>query len=164
MLSGTLNIDDNAIAGESKKADSDDEIDVFGVHWLVKQKDFSREGSGLTQGRAQVGSFTFNKYCDAGTPYLALSAMKGTTWPTVTFKAKKSSGDEIIDYLTVEMSNCIVSKFEMSHEGHQEDHDLIVEQVAVSFDKVKIVYTLQEEDGSKKDLDPVEYDVKAGSS
>ncbi|MEM7060515.1 MAG: type VI secretion system tube protein Hcp [Pseudomonadota bacterium] len=161
MIAGSLDI--NEIQGESKKDGVEDQIDVFGVHWRVRQKDFAREGAGLTQGRGEVSSFTFHKYCDAASAYLAQAAMQGKALPEVIFTARKDSGDEYIDYLIVTMSNCVISDFEMENDGNDPSNSLIKEKVAIACDKIAIKYTVQEEDGSSGGEHEFEYDIKAGA-
>lgn len=160
MISGILDMDE--IQGESKKDGVEDMIDVFGVHWRVKQKDFAREGKGLTQGRGEVSSFTCHKYCDAASAYLAKAAMQGKTFPKITFTARKDSGDEYIDYLIVTMENCVIADYEMENDGSDPSNSLIKEKVAIACDKISLKYTVQEEDGSKGDEHEVEQDIKAG--
>lgn len=164
MLSGTLNIDSNAIAGESMKKDAEDEIDIVGVHWVIEQKDHGRDGSGMTQGRSQIGSFIFEKHCDAASQFLALSAMNGASWPTVTFVARKGSGEDEVKYLTVTMENCVISRFEMKHSGDDTLSNLIKEEVSISFDVIKIMYSKQTESGESEDLEEVSYNAKSGES
>ena len=61
------------------------------------------------------------------------------------------------------MTNCIISSYEMQNDGEDEDMQMIGEKVSIAFEKVKILYTVQAEDGSAGDEHEIEYDVVAGA-
>ena len=107
-FTGYLKIDD--IDGESKRADHEGEIDVYGVQLeSAAQSSSASTGSGRTRGRAQVRHFTCTKWYRCR---VALSRL----WPVCraspsmrsSSHARKDSGDAHLDYLTVTLTNCIV--------------------------------------------------------
>ncbi len=160
-ITGYLEISE--IPGESLRAEHEEQIDVHGAHWKIAQKSGTSMGSGLTQARAEVGSLTVYKWFDAASPYLAHSSMRGTAFPEMVLYARKDSGEAHLDYLTITMTNCIISSYEMQNDGEDEDMQMIGEKVSIAFEKVKILYTVQAEDGSAGDEHEIEYDVVAGS-
>jgi len=160
-ITGYLKIEE--IPGESLRAEHEDEIDVHGAHWRIAQKSGTSMGSGLTQARAEVGSLTVHKFYDAASAYLAHSSMRGTSFPEMIFYARKDSGEAHLDYLTITMTNCIISGYEMDNDGSDPDVQMISERVSIAFEKVKIMYTVQAEDGSAGDEHEIEYDIVAGA-
>ena len=161
---GYLKIDD--IAGESKRADHEDEIDVHGVSWQIKQRSSAAIGSGRTQSRAEIGAVYMLKFADAASPYLALAAMRGTSIPEATLMFRKDSGEAHLDYLKITMTNCIVSHYEMLDPLEQEDGDdlqVIRERIALSCEKITVVYTVQADDHSAGNEHEVEYDIVAAA-
>ena len=160
-LVGYLKIED--IKGESKRADHEDEIDIHGVNWEVKQKSSASTGSGRTQSRADISSVYMWKWHDAASPYLALSAMQGKSIPEAILMVRKDSGEAHLDYLKVTMTDCIISHYEMiAPDAHDEDEvQMIREKIGISCEKIKVVYTVQADDHSAGDEHEIEYDVVA---
>lgn len=152
------------IDGESKRADHEDEIDCWGVKWKVEQASSASTGSGRTRGRAKVYDFEMMKWFDAASPYLALACMKGQSFDEIVFMARKDSGDAHLDYLTVTMTNCIITGYEMAHGGEEEeDVQMIQEIVRASCETINIKYVEQADDHSAGDEHEIEYDIVAGA-
>lgn len=159
-FTGYLKID--GIDGESRRADHEGEIDIFGASFSAAQSSSSATGSGRTRGRATLSDFGFQKYYDAASPYLALACMQGKSFPEIVFMARKDSGEAHLDYLTVTLTNCIVSSYSLSVNAPEGSHDeSIIESVAVSFEKIAVKYVVQADDHSKGDEHEIEYDVVA---
>lgn len=150
------------IDGESRRAEHEGEIDVWGVALGAEQKASAATGSGRVRGRATVSDMTLYKWYDAASPYLALACMQGKSFPEIVFTARKDSGDAHLDYLTVTMTNCLISAYNMVQDQSGVDAaDLIGETVGISFEKVKIKYVVQSDEHSKGDEHEVEYDLMA---
>ncbi len=158
-LKGTLKIDD--IAGESKSAEHEDEIDVYGVHWKVEQRSSSMKGSGRTQSRADISCVKFYKEVDASSPYLALASMRGQHIPEIVFNARKDSGDAHLDYLKITMTDCIVSFYEMENTGDDEVQ-VIRESICISCESINMLYTLQADDHSAGAEHEMEFNIVQG--
>ncbi|MGP3698897.1 Hcp family type VI secretion system effector [Rhodobacter sp. NSM] len=159
-FTGYLKIED--IKGESKRADHEEEIDAFGVSWQVEQASSAATGSGRTRGRAKVGDFRLKKWMDASSVYIALACMQGKSFPEIIFMARKDSGEAHLDYLQVTLKNCIISSYSMAQDAPEESgHDMIAEDVAISFDAITYKYVVQADDHSAGDEHEIEYDVVA---
>ena len=156
-LTGYLEFED--IKGESRRAGHEDQIEVFGASWSVAQAGSASMGSGRTRSSAQVSDWTFMKFMDASSPYLALSCMQGKSFDKIVFYAQKSSGDEHLDYLTITMEKCVITGYSMSAGGD----DLIAENLSISCEKVNILYVVQAEDHSAGDEHEVEYHIVEGA-
>lgn len=159
-FTGYLKIE--GIDGESKRADHEGEIDVFGVQFEAKQMSSSSVGSGRTRGRATLSDFSFNKWLDAASPYLMLACAKGKSFAEIVFTARKDSGDAHLDYLIITLENCIISVYQMSQNAPEEgSNELVSESISVSYEKVTFKYVVQADDHSKGDEHEVEYDLVA---
>lgn len=159
-FTGYLKIEE--IKGESKRADHEDEIDVFGVYFGAYQNSSAATGSGRSRGRASVSDLIVYKWMDASSPYLALACMQGKSFAEIVLMARKDSGDAHLDYLQITMTNCIISKYQMSQKAPEDGgQDMVVEDVSISFEKVKYKYVVQADDHSAGDEHEVEYDVVA---
>lgn len=160
-INGVLQLTD--IGGESKKADYEDLIDVHGAYWTVDQKSGAVIGSGLTQSSAEIGNFHFIKWFDAASPYLAKLCMNGGTIDEAVFTALKDSGEARLPYLIITLTKCIISRYDISNDGNDNDVQLIREDVSIACEKIKILYTVQEPDGSGGPEHESEYDIIAGA-
>jgi type VI secretion system secreted protein Hcp len=159
-FTGYLKIE--GIDGESKRADHEGEIDVFGVQFEAKQMSSASVGSGRTRGRATLSDFSFNKWLDAASPYLMLACAKGKSFAEIVFTARKDSGDAHLDYLIITLENCIISSYSMAQNAPEEgSSELVSETISVSYEKVTFKYVVQADDHSKGDEHEVEYDLVA---
>jgi type VI secretion system secreted protein Hcp len=159
-FTGYLKIE--GIDGESKRADHEGEIDCFGVEFTAKQMSSSSVGSGRTRGRATLSEFTFHKWFDASSPYLALACAKGKSFEEIVFTARKDSGDAHLDYLIITLGNCIISGYSMTQNAPEADSsELIADRIEVSYEQLKIKYVVQADDHSKGDEHEIEYDLVA---
>jgi type VI secretion system secreted protein Hcp len=158
-LAAYLKIGD--IDGESQRADHEDEIDIYDFTWNIEQAAGAQAGRGRSKGRAQVSALTCSKAYDASSPYLALAAMQGRSFDEVVLTVRKDSGDAHLDYLIVTMENVIISLYAISGAGEDEGQT-IMEDLGLSFENVKIKYTIQADDHSKGDEHEIEYDIAAG--
>ncbi|MGB8814880.1 MAG: type VI secretion system tube protein Hcp [Paracoccaceae bacterium] len=151
------------IDGESKRADHEGEIDVFGVKFSAQQTSSSATGSGRTRGRATLSDFGIKKWYDAASPYLALACMQGKSFDEIVFCARKDSGDAHLDYLTVTLKKCIISSYAMKQDSAEAaGDDMIGEDITISYEEIAIKYVVQADDHSKGDEHEVEYNVVAG--
>lgn len=163
-IQGALKIDD--IPGESKRADHEDEIDFYGIHWEIQQQSSSAAGSGRSRGRADVSGVTMWKAVDAASPYLALASMQGKSLPECTAYVRKDSGDAHLDYLKITMTNCMISAVEfLNHDDSTDDvnDQIIHEKITITCEKINVVYTVQADDHSAGDEHEVEYDIVKGA-
>ncbi|ETX30237.1 Hcp family type VI secretion system effector [Roseivivax isoporae] len=167
-FTGYLKIPD--IPGESQRADHEDEIDISDVSWMIEQASTAQIGRGRARARADVSSLHCKKTYDASSPYIALSAMKATSFDEVVVTIRRDSGDAHLDYLTITMQNTIISKYEITGKGRITDSEGIEregqelqEEIAFAFENVKIKYIVQEEDHSAGDEHEIEFDIAKGA-
>lgn len=158
-FTGYLKID--GIDGESRRADHEGEIDIWGAELKAAQQSSAATGSGRVRGRATVSALTLRKWYDAASPYLALACMQGKAFPEIVFAARKDSGDAHLDYLTITMTNCLISSYHLNQSEPPGEADLIMEDIAISFEKIAIKYVVQTDEHSKGDEHEVEYDLMA---
>lgn len=156
---GNLRIDD--IQGESQDADHRDEISVNGIQWGTRTKKSAQIKRGRSRSRPKVDSLTVFKSVDAATPYLALASMQGKSFDEIVLMVRKDSGEAHLDYLVITMTNCVFTSFDIESDPTGND-DIISEALSISFEKVKVIYTVQAEDHSAGDEHEIEYDIAAG--
>jgi len=159
-LTGYMKIPD--IAGESLRADHEDEIDIHDLMWSIEQAASAQVGKGRSRSRAQIGSIYARKYYDASSPYLALAAMQAKSFDEIVIYVRKDSGEAHLDYLEITLTNTIISKYEVLGVGAN-DGQVMEESVGLAFEEVKIKYTVQADDHSAGDEHEIEYDLGAGA-
>ena len=158
-LTAYLKIGD--IAGESRRAEHEDEIDVHGLQWKISQQSslLQRVGRGRARARATVDALTCLKFTDASSPYLALACFQGRSFPEATLAVRKDSGEAHLDYLVITMENVTVSGYEMSNDAG--DDEVVAERLGLTFEKVTYTYIVQNDDQSSGDEHEVEFDIAA---
>lgn len=158
-LTGYLKIPD--IDGESQRAEHEDEIDIHDVEWAIEQAAVAQIGRGRSQSRARVDALKFRKFYDASSPYLALACMQARSFDEVVLTVRKDSGEAHLDYLTITMTNVVLSSYHVL--GNNSDlHDMIEEQGGFSFEQVNVKYIVQADDHSAGDEHEIEFDIAKG--
>ncbi|PUB17272.1 Hcp family type VI secretion system effector [Yoonia sediminilitoris] len=160
MLTGYLKIGD--IAGESQRAEHEDEIDIHDIKWNIEQGSAAQVGRGRSRSRAQVDAIFLRKFTDAASAYLALACMQGKSFPDMVLSVRKDSGDAHLDYLIITMENVTISKFEVLGTGDGEGGQMIEEVLGLVFENVTYKYTVQADDHSAGDEHEITYDIAAG--
>lgn len=159
-LTAYLKIGD--IAGESQRAEHEDEIDIHDIQWNIEQGSAAQVGRGRARARAQVDALLLSKFTDASSAYLALACMQGKSFPDMVLSVRKDSGDAHLDYLIITMENVTISKFETCGIGDNEDGQMIEECLGLVFENVTYKYTVQADDHSAGDEHEITYDIAAG--
>ncbi len=88
--------------------------------------------------------------------------MQGKSFDEVVLTIRKDSGDAHLDYLHITMTNVIISQYEILGDGERMQGQTIMEDVGLSFENMKIKYTVQADDHSAGDEHEIEYDIAAG--
>lgn len=149
------------IDGESQRVEHEEWIDIGQLVWKVDQPSNAQVGSGRTQARAIVSGIKVTKIYDASSPYIALSAMQGKSFDEVICQVRRDSGETHLDYLTITMTNCVISGYEILGATEEKSHE-IYETVEFSFENINIKYIVQDDAHNAGDEHEVEFDVAAG--
>ncbi|UOA28974.1 type VI secretion system tube protein Hcp [Pseudosulfitobacter sp. DSM 107133] len=159
-LTAYLKIGD--IAGESQRAEHEEEIDIHDIMWNIEQGSAAQVGKGRSRARAQVSAIMLKKFVDASSVYLALACMQGKSFPDMVLSVRKDSGEAHLDYLIITMENVTISKYEMLGVGAEEDGQMVEEALGLVFENVTYKYTVQEDDHSAGGEHEITYDIAAG--
>ena len=137
-LTGYLKIED--IPGESQRADHEDEIDVWGLQFDVRQMAANPVGRGRARARADIDPVVVHKAVDAASPYLAEAVWQGKRFAEMTLSVGRDSGEAQLDYLVITMENVMVTACGFGHEQPEGTNNTIFERIELEFEKVKIQY------------------------
>lgn len=157
-LSGNILIPD--IAGESRRADHEDEIDIMSIDWSMSQASNMQQGSGRTSSRATVNPIGISKLYDASSPYLSLACMQGKAFDEVIISFRQDSGEAHLDYLKITLTNVVISSYSLNGSAMGEE---ISDSFTLSFEEVKVIYSVQADDHSSGDEHEIEYNLSAGA-
>jgi len=162
-ISGYINIPE--IPGESLVVVDEKNIDVLGVEWEVASVSSAMTGSGRSRARPAISEMSFFKMMDAASPELALAAMRGDAFDEIKFTAVKASGAELLKFLTITLSKCMISRYKMMPDNpdmFNNERNVIAEKISIVFEKIDYLYVVQADDHSQGEERQIEYDIPAG--
>lgn len=144
------------IEGESTVAGYEKQIEIMNFSYSCFQPvSESRSGTIHTEGRANHGAFNFSKYSDLSSADICAAMWAGKTLPTVVMTAVVNNGDAIIPYMTITLTNVVISNFSL----HGGGNSISTEELSLSFSKIKVAYHKQGEDGSDAGEKVAEWDL-----
>ena len=144
------------IKGESTDAKHKDEIDIESWSWGETQA-----GQGAGAGKVAMQDFHFVMKVNKATPTLMKACATGQHITTATLTGRKA-GKEQQEYLTVKLTDVLVSSYQTGGMGGGDDQP--VDQVSLNFSKIEVEYRPQKPDGSLGTSERFGYDLKANKA
>ena len=135
-----LKIDD--LKGEVDDRGHEDEIEVLSWSWGMSQSGDS--STGRATGTTSVNEVTITKLVDNTSTDLYSVCCTGDHFTEAKLSVRRAGG-EPLDYLVITMSDVSVSSVSVTGKAGEE---ILKETITLNFDKIKIDYTPQNEDGS----------------
>jgi type VI secretion system secreted protein Hcp len=120
-------------------------IDVLAWSWGVSNSGSAHMGAGQGAGKANFQDISFTKYIDLSSTKLLTSCATGTHIKDAKLVVRKAGGTPL-EYLLIEMSNCLISSYSTGGSGGE---DRLTENVTLNFAVVKIDYKTQKDDGTE---------------
>ena len=131
----------DGIPGESVDSKHKGDIDVLAWSWGSSS---SSSATSKQAGCVKVQDLSFSKYFDIATPKLISSMATGRTIASAKLTVRKS-GDNPLEYITIEMNNVVVTS---SATGGSGGEDRLTENVSLNFASATVRYTPQNANGS----------------
>jgi type VI secretion system secreted protein Hcp len=144
------------IDGESQDSAHKNEIDVSSWTWQVLQESNMHQGSGGGSGKATVKDLSFVHNVDRASPNLMKFCLTGKHIPEATLTVRKAGGTPL-EYLKITMTDVVITNVQPA--GSASDQT-IIEQVSMSFAKVKQEYTVQNQQGGSGGAVTAGFDIK----
>ena len=144
------------IAGESTDAKHKNWIDVEAWSWGEANPAPMGAGSGAGAGKVQMQDFNFTTRVSKASPALFLACANGQHMKEAKLSAVKAGAMQQ-DFLTWTFSDVLVSGYQTAGAGG----DLVMDQVSLSFSKIKVEYRAQKADGSLDTAVVAGWDKKA---
>jgi type VI secretion system secreted protein Hcp len=133
-IDGFLKVPD--ITGESVRDGHEDEMEVFSVAFdMVAPHDAN---SLSRRGRVSLSTIKFRKHYDIGSVYLKQACFQNKLFDEVVFSARRTIEGETADYLVITLEEASVVSYSMKPSFS--DPDLLEEEIAFAFKKVKLNY------------------------
>jgi type VI secretion system secreted protein Hcp len=131
------------IAGESTDAKHKNWIDVEAWSWGEANPQPVSGGSGSAAGKVQMQDFNFTTRVSKASPALFLACANGQHMKEAKLAAVKAGAMQQ-EFLTWTFSDVLVSGYQTAGAGG----DIVLDQVSLSFSKIKVEYKAQKADGS----------------
>ncbi|AVR96796.1 MULTISPECIES: Hcp family type VI secretion system effector [Telluria group] len=136
----------DGIKGESADGTHKDWIECKSVEWQVLQPKSATAstGGGHTAERTEHKDIVISKLADLATPVLLQTCSSGKTIPKAKFEFMRADGNgDRVKYFEIELENVLISSVSPS----VEPGNILVEDVAIKYSKVKWKYTQQKVGG-----------------
>jgi type VI secretion system secreted protein Hcp len=146
----------NGVEGESPKKGHEKEIDVLAWSWGLSQTGTFHSGSGGGAGKANVQDLSFTKYVDKATTKLVNCCVSGDHFSEAVLTVRKAGGSDPLEYLKITLTNILVSSISTGGSGGEER---LTENVSLNFQKFKIEYQTQKDDGTGEPAGNVGWDI-----
>ncbi len=136
----------DGIKGESTDSTHKDWIECKSVNWHVLQPKSATAstGGGHTAERTEHKDIVISKLADLATPLLLQNCSSGKTIPKAKFEFLRADGQgQRIKYFEIELENVLISSVAPS----VAQGDILTEDLALKYSKVKWKYTQQKVGG-----------------
>jgi type VI secretion system secreted protein Hcp len=135
------------VDGESKRKGFEKHIEIYSFSLGASNPTTIGAGGGGGAGKVSISSFNLMKKSDITSPVLFQKCCMGEHFDKVTVTLNKAGGTAPVDFLKYEFEKVFVESIQWS--GSSGGDDTPTESVSLSFGKVVITYTAQDEKGAK---------------
>src|ERR1700761_7447722 len=143
------------ISGESKDKTHSKEIDLLAWSWGMSNSGSAHVGGGAGAGKVNVQDISFTKYVDLSSTPLMLACANGKHITKATLVVRKA-GENPLEYITVTMSECLVSSISTGGSGGE---DRLAEEVTLNFAKGGVAYKEQAAAGGAAGTGDFKWDI-----
>ena len=133
------------LPGESTDDKHKGELDLESFSWGATNSGSAGHGGGSGAGKVLPADFHFTKRLDKSSPVLMIACATGQHFKEVTLTVRKAGAGQQ-EYLKFKMNDVLVSAYQTGGSGA--GGGIILEQVAMNFAKLEMVYKEQKPDGS----------------
>lgn len=148
----------DGIDGESTDDKHKGQIDIESFSWGATQAGAHAAGGGGGAGKVVFQDFHFTMKINKASPKLMLACATGQHIKSAILVSRKAGGNQE-EYLTVKMSDLLVSSFQTGGSGSA---DVVpTDQISLNFAKVEFEYKEQKADGTLGGAVKTGYDLKA---
>jgi type VI secretion system secreted protein Hcp len=150
----------DGIDGESTDSKHKDEIEILGYGWGVAQQGTSGSGGGGGAGKATFEDLHVLARLQKSSPKLFVACASGKHVKQGVLTVRKA-GAKKFEFLKITISDVLVSSFEQVAPDDEAD-GAPLEEVGLSFAKIRVDYTQQSATGAAGAVTSAEWDLKTG--
>lgn len=133
------------ILGESTAVGHANEIDVLAYSTGASNSGTTHAGSGSGAGKVNFQDLSFTKYVDGTSPAFLLACATGQHFATVELKGARRKNGALQDYLTVKMSDVIVTSVSSGGIAGEQKQ---TENISINFAKIEFTVRKMNPDGT----------------
>jgi type VI secretion system secreted protein Hcp len=147
----------DGVEGESYDAKHRNEIELQSWSWGEHNAALVDVGGGMGSGKVSMGDFNFVMPVNKASGKLLQACATGEHFQKAVLTCRKA-GKEQQEYLTVTLSECLVSSFQTG--GSASAEVIPVDQFSLAFSRIEHTYKVQKADGSLGGVFKHGYDIK----
>ncbi|MEM6676361.1 MAG: type VI secretion system tube protein Hcp [Pseudomonadota bacterium] len=147
------------IPGEATRSGHEEQIEINSFQWSHINRGAAKIGSGQTRGSVEAGPVLLGKFMDKSSPYIWQSCCSGKSFDGVKIYFQKATGDGYMDYVTIELNECIITRYDIVTDMEQQ-----LNREIIGFDAGHIIfcYETQESDHSAGGPEETEWNYGKG--
>ncbi len=160
-----LKIEGPDVKGESRVEGHEDSIEILSFSWGVSNPGaIGTIGGGSGGGKVSVSDFKITKRTDKASPQLFRSAVVAEHWVgdedhapiRLVMVYSPEDSDESVEVFSIELDNSIISELrgEVVPAARGDDGDRPTESLSLSFGKIKMNFSDQDDGGNYLGLEP----------
>lgn len=148
----------SGVEGESKRKGFEKQIEIFSFSWGASNPTTLGAGGGGGAGKVSISSFNLMKKSDITSPVLFQHCCGGEHFEKAVVTLNKAGGKAAVDFLKYEFEKVFVESIQWS--GSSGGDDTPMESLSLSFGKVVITYTSQDDKGAKGAVKSGQWDIE----
>jgi type VI secretion system secreted protein Hcp len=147
----------DGIEGESLDTAHTGEIEIKDWNWTSENHVRWDVNQGGQSTKVDVGHIFLNKFCDKASVTLYQCCVTGKHIKNGTITCRKNDGEQKVEYLTVKLTDIMVTKINFEGDG---DQQALKETVGLSFAQFRLDYKLQNDTGNAGGFKGFEFNVQ----
>jgi type VI secretion system secreted protein Hcp len=151
----------DGITGESRAKGHEGQIDIESFSWGASNTGTAATGGGAGAGKVKFSDFSFSKMLDKASPLLMQAVASGKRIKTVTLYGTAAGEGNGQTYLTITLTDVLVSSFNESGSG---GGGAPQDSLSLNFTKITFDYKPQNPDGSLGTAVHGGWDLKANKA
>ena len=148
----------SGIEGESTDAKFKGALSVLAFSWGETQTGTASVGGAAGAGRVQMQDFQFTAQVSKASPKLLLTCATGQILKEVKLVGRRAGGQQL-EFMSYTFNDVLISSYQVSGSGGD---DGPMDQVSISFGRLKAEYRAQKPDGSLDVPVTAGWDLKSG--
>lgn len=156
-MAANVLLDLDGVEGESLVKGFEGKIEIISISWGVSMPTSLGAGTGGGVCQANFSDLSLAKYTDKSTPALFSGCCSGKHFDKMTLTLLKSGGDDPVPYLKYEMTDVMITSFNLSDSAGS--GSLAVESLSLAYNTIEMTYTGQKDDGTPDAQTPIGWDL-----